>query len=54
MKENRLAQNNEILHKTWQFNEYLIIMSKNFPIPKCNHRRSASTEFQMGCFPVTY
>ncbi|KRX31588.1 hypothetical protein T09_9501 [Trichinella sp. T9] len=26
-------------------------MSKNFPIPKFNHRRSVSTEYQMGCFP---
>ncbi|KRX33486.1 hypothetical protein T09_10738 [Trichinella sp. T9] len=29
-------------------------MSKNFPIPKFNHRRSVSTEYQMGCFPETF
>ncbi|KRX71444.1 hypothetical protein T06_3022 [Trichinella sp. T6] len=34
------------------FNEYLIIMSKNIPVPKFNHRRSVSTEFHMGCFPL--
>ncbi|KRY03828.1 hypothetical protein T03_17817, partial [Trichinella britovi] len=34
------------------FSEYLIIMSKNFSIPKFNYRQSISTEFQMGCFPV--
>ncbi|KRX33261.1 hypothetical protein T05_3619 [Trichinella murrelli] len=34
------------------FNEYRIIMLKIFPIPKFNHRRSVSTDFQMGHFPV--
>ncbi|KRX32976.1 hypothetical protein T05_7874 [Trichinella murrelli] len=29
-------------------------MQKTFPIPKFNHPRAVSREFQMGCFPVYY
>ncbi|KRZ48859.1 hypothetical protein T02_14951 [Trichinella nativa] len=38
--------------KLVNFNQYLIIMLKNFPIPKFNHRRSVSADFQMGCFAL--
>ncbi|KRY05141.1 hypothetical protein T01_655 [Trichinella spiralis] len=37
MKENRLAQNNEILHKTWRFQR----------IPHYNVKKHSYTKFQL-------